>query len=156
VPYRGGSRFAGPVLAYGGFSVIDNSFRKCNIVPMAVARYFRNGIPDEATDLVDQFTSWIKDGVMKSRDGKIVYSDRLAEVKLPLLVTVAAHDLQRPAEAVKAAFDAFGSADKTFIRFGVAEGFSFDFGHDDLLAGLASPTEVYPKISEWLKARSRA
>jgi len=153
--HRGGSRFAGPVLAWGGFSVIDNSFRKCNIVPVAVARYFRNGIPDEATDLVDQFTDWVRENVMRSRDGKVVYSDRLSEVKLPLLIAVAAHDLQRPAEAVKAAFDAFGSADKTFVRFGVAEGFSVDYGHDDLLAGLASPTEVYPRIAGWLAEHSR-
>lgn len=152
--HRGGSRLAGPVLGYGGFSLIDNSFRKCNIVPLAVARYFRNGIPDEATDLVDQFDAWIKEGVMRTRDGKVVYSDRLAEVKLPLLIAAAAHDLQRPPEAVKAAFDGFGSGDKTFMRFGVAEGCSVDFGHDDLLAGLASPTEVYPKIAEWLRARS--
>jgi predicted alpha/beta hydrolase len=147
--HRGGSRLAGPVLGWGGFSVIDNSFRKCNIVPLAVARYFRNGIPDEATDLVDQFAVWIKEGVMRSRDGTVVYSARLAEVRLPLLIMVAAHDLQRPPDAVKAAFDAFGSTDKTFLRCGVAEGFSFDFGHDDLLAGLASPTEIYPKIAEW-------
>ena len=56
---------------------------------------------------------------------------------------------------MKAAFDAFGSADKTFVRFGVAEGFSVDYGHDDLLAGLASPTEVYPRIAGWLAEHSR-
>jgi pimeloyl-ACP methyl ester carboxylesterase len=155
VPFRGGSRFAGPVLAYGGFSVIENSFRKCNIVPVAVARYFRNGIPDEATDLVDQFTAWVREGVMRSRDGSIVYSQRLGEVKLPLLVIAAERDLQRPADAVQAAFNAFGSADKTFLRPGVATGFSVDFGHDDLLAGLAAPTEIFPRIAEWLEARSR-
>ncbi|MBM3956517.1 MAG: alpha/beta fold hydrolase [Gemmatimonadetes bacterium] len=155
VPFRGGSRFAGPVLAYGGFKVIDNSFRKCNLVPLAVARYFRNGIPDEATDLVDQFSSWIREGVMRSRDGSSVYSDRLAEVRLPLLVVAAEHDLQRPADAVKAAFDAFGSPDKTFLRPGIASGFSVDYGHDDLLAGLASPREIYPRISGWLAAHCR-
>jgi hypothetical protein len=155
VPFRGGSRFAGPVLAYGGFKVIDNSFRKCNLVPLAVARYFRNGIPDEATDLVDQFGSWIRDGVMKSRDGAVIYSDRLSEVRLPLLVVAAEHDLQRPADAVKAAFDAFGSEDRTFLRPGLATGFSVDYGHDDLLAGLASPREIYPRISGWLAAHCR-
>jgi hypothetical protein len=37
----------------------------------------------------------------------------------------------------------------------VATGFSVDFGHDDLLAGLAAPTEIFPRIAEWLEARSR-
>jgi polyhydroxyalkanoate synthase len=152
VPYRGGSRFAGPVLGYGGFKVIDNSFRKCNLVPLAVARYFRNGIPDEATDLIEQFTDWVQNGVMRTRDHAVVYSDRLAEVTLPLLVLVAEHDLQRPADAVQAAYEAFGSPDKTLVRAGTATGFSVDFGHDDLLAGLASPGEVFPRIADWLDA----
>jgi pimeloyl-ACP methyl ester carboxylesterase len=155
VPFRGGSRFAGPVLAYGGFSVLESSFRKCNIVPLAVARYFRNGIPDEATDLVEQFGAWIREGVMRNRDGSVVYSQRLNEVTLPLLVIAAEHDLQRPADAVHAAFAAFGSADKTFLRPGRATGFSVDFGHDDLLAGLAAPTEVFPRIAGWLEEHSR-
>lgn len=155
VPFRGGSRFAGPVLAYGGFSILESSFRRCNTVPLAVSRYFRNGVPDEATDLVDQFAAWIHEGVMRSRDGSVVYSDRLGEVELPLLVIAAAHDLQRPAEAVRAAFDAFGSTDKTFLCPGIADGFSVDFGHDDLLAGLAAPTEVFPRIADWLGEQSR-
>ncbi len=154
VPYRGGSRFAGPVLAYGGFKVIDNSFRKCNLLPMAVARYFRNGIPDEATALIEQFTDWVRNDTMRSRDGRVVYSDRLAQVRLPLLVLVAEHDLQRPADAVQQAFEAFGSPDKTLVRAGTATGFSVDFGHDDLLAGLVSAAEVFPRIADWLAARS--
>ena len=156
VPFRAGARFAGPVLAYGGFRVLESSFRACNTDPIVVSRYFRNGIPDEATDLVDQFAGWIRDGSMRNRDGSVVYSERLAAVRLPLLVFAAAHDLQRPPEAVRAAFEAFGSADKTFVRAGVAEGFSVDFGHDDLLAGLAAPTEVFPRIADWLAARSSA
>ena len=153
VPFRGGARLAGPVLAHGGFRVLENSFRACNSDPLAVSRYFRNGIPDEATDLVDQFAGWIRAGSMRNRDGSVVYSDRLADVRLPLLVMAAARDLQRPPEAVRAAFDAFGSRDKTFLRVGIADGFSVDFGHDDLLAGLAAPAEVFPRIAAWLAER---
>ena len=155
VPFHWGARFAGPVLAYGGFAVLESSFRRCNSDPLAVSRYFRNGIPDEATDLVDQFAAWIREGVMRNRDGSVVFSNRLAEVTLPLLVIAAARDLQRPPEAVRAAFEAFGSTDKTFLRAGIADGCSVDFGHDDLLAGLAAPAEVFPRITAWLVARSR-
>lgn len=154
MPFRAGARFAGPVLAYGGFAVLESSFRPCNVDPLVVARYFRNGIPDEATDLMDQFGAWIAEQRMRSRDGAVVYSDRLAEVRLPLLVLAAAHDLQRPADAVRAGFDALGSADKTFVRAGIADGCRVDFGHDDLLAGLAAPRDVFPRIAAWLEARS--
>jgi hypothetical protein len=117
------------------------------------ARYFRNGIPDEATALVDQFRGWVADGVMASRDRSAVYSDRMAEVDLPLLMIAAAGDLQRPPEAVAEAFERFGSPDKTLVRAGVSEGFSVDFGHDDLLAGRAAPAEIYPIVGDWLVAR---
>lgn len=92
---------------------------------------------------------------MRSRDASQVYSDRLAEVKLPLLLLAATHDLQRPPEAVRASFDELGSSDKAFVKAGVADGFSVDFGHDDLLAGLAAPAEVFPVVGDWLAARSR-
>ncbi len=156
VPFRAGARLAGPVLAYGGAAVLESSFRTCNTDPIVVARYFRNGIPDEATDLVDQFAGWIRDRSMRNRSGSVVYSERLAEVRLPLLVLAAARDLQRPPEAVRAAFEAFGSIDKTFVRAGIADGFRVDFGHDDLLAGLAAPAEVFPRIAAWLAQRSEA
>ena len=38
------------------------------------------GIPDESTHLVDQFAAWIETGSMRSRDGPVTYSVRLAEV----------------------------------------------------------------------------
>lgn len=33
---------------------------------------------------------------------------------------------------------------------GVDDGFSLDFGHDDLIAGRASRAEVLPRILEWI------
>ncbi len=154
VPFGAGSRLAGPVLAYGRVPVLDSSFRAPNFDPIAVARYFRNGVPDEAENLVEQFAEWIRTGTMKSRDGTIVYSDRMSEVRLPLLVMTASRDLQRPPDATRAAFESFGSTDKTFVRAGTADGFSFDYGHDDLLAGLAAPREIFPRIASWLEERS--
>lgn len=156
VPFRGGARLAGPVLAYGRASVLESSFRPGNFDPVVVARYFRNGIPDESVELVEQFAAWIREGTMRSRDGSIVYSERLSEVRLPLLMIAAARDLQRPPEAVREACEAMGSADKTFVLAGLASGMSVDFGHDDLLAGIAAPRDVFPLIADWLVARSGA
>ena len=96
--------------------------------------------------LADQFGDWIEHGVMRSLDHTTVWSDRLDEIDLPLLIMAAAHDLQRPPEATRAAFEAIGSTDKTWIEAGVSSGFSLDFGHDDLVAGRASPAEIFPKI----------
>ena len=83
-----------------------------------------------------------------------MWSDRLDEIDLPLLIMAAAHDLQRPPESCPVAFDAIGSTDKNWIEVGVSSGFSLDFGHDDLVAGRASPAEVFPKIRVWLDEHS--
>ena len=150
VLFRAGSHHAGPLLAITGSSQLESSFRPVNSDPLAPARYLRHGIPDEATRLADQFHDWIDHDVMRSLDRTVRWSDRLDEVRLPLLVMAAAHDLQRPASSVHAAFEAFGSADKTWIEAGTASGFSVDFGHDDLVAGRASATEVFPRVLTWL------
>lgn len=156
IPFRAGSRFAGPILALLRSRLLESSFIPANIDPVVPARYLYNGIPDESTQIADQFTDWVRNDVTRSLDHSVVWSERLGEVKLPLLVCAAARDLQRPAAGARAAFEAFGSADKTFLLAGKAGGFSVDFGHDDLLAGEASPLEFFPRLREWLDERSAA
>ena len=142
----------GPRLAADGSELLESSFRPANTDWVVTARYFRHGVPDEASDLVDQFRDWMVEGVMRNRDGALVYSSRLGEVRLPVLVMVGAADLQRPPDAVRATFDALGSADKTFVRVGKADGFPVDAGHDDLDRRRCAPTHVFPVITDWLDA----
>jgi pimeloyl-ACP methyl ester carboxylesterase len=154
VQFRAGAHSAGPILALLKSKQLESSFRPENFDPIGPARYLYNGIPDESTVLADQFADWIEHNTMRSLDHARVWSDRLAEIELPLLVMAAAQDLQRPAEASRATYEALGSSDKTWIEAGAASGFSLDFGHDDLVAGRASPAEVFPKIRAWLDQRS--
>ncbi|HEX6312121.1 MAG TPA: hypothetical protein VF152_10910, partial [Acidimicrobiia bacterium] len=158
-PQRDGTRLPfsavceiGPRLAADRSEHLESSFRPDNTDWVVPARYFRHGVPDEATDLVDQFRDWMVEGVMRTRDWSLVYSDHLGSVRIPVLVMAGAADLQRPPEAVRATFDALGSDDKTFVEVGTASGFPVDAGHDDLLAGLCSPTHVYPIVADWLDA----
>ncbi len=150
VLFRAGSHYAGPLLALTGSSELESSFRPSNADPIVPARYLFNGIPDESTLLADQFSDWVANDTMRSLDHSLVWSDRLDEIDLPLLVMAAARDLQRPAAAVRSTFDALSCADKTYIEAGTADGFSIDFGHDDLVAGKASPGEIFPLIRDWL------
>jgi hypothetical protein len=89
---------------------------------------------------------------MRSRDGTVVWSDRLDEFRVPVLVAVGAADLQRPPAAVRATYDALGSDDKQLLVAGREAGWPVDAGHDDLLAGLASPTHLYPVLHDFLAA----
>lgn len=150
VMFRAGSHYAGPVLALTRASQLESSFRPVNADPVVPARYLYNGIPDESIVLAGQFSDWVDNATMRSLDRKTVWSDRLDEVTLPVLVMAAARDLQRPAEAVRATFEQLGSGDKTYVEAGTDQGFSLDFGHDDLVAGRASRGEVFPRIADWL------
>lgn len=150
VRFRAGAHYAGPVLALLHSKQLESSFRPRNFDAIGPARYLRNGVPDEATKLADQFADWIEHGTMRSLDHSTVWSDHLDQVTLPLMVMAGGRDLQRPADATRAAFERFGSLDKSFVQADVASGFSFDFGHDDLVAGKASPTEIFPRIRAWL------
>jgi pimeloyl-ACP methyl ester carboxylesterase len=159
-PERVGTRYPfsmvkgiGPQLAAQGSEVLDSSFRPVNTDWMVTARYFAHGVPDEATDLVDQFKDWMDAQAMRSRGAAIVWSDRLGEFTLPVLVMAGAHDRQRPPEAAHATYEALGSPDKTWLRAGITTDFPVDVGHDDLVAGLCAPTHVYPVIADWLETR---
>lgn len=153
VMFRAGAHYAGPILALLRSKQLESSFVPANVDPFVPARYLRNGIPDESTLIADQFRDWVDNDTMRSLDRSVTWADQLAKVDLPLLMMAAARDLQRPPAGVKAAFDAMGSNDKTFIEAGRASGFSVDFGHDDLVAAKVSPHEVFPKIAAWLDER---
>jgi pimeloyl-ACP methyl ester carboxylesterase len=161
LPERVGTRYpfsmvgdVGPQLAYRRSEFLESSFRPSNTDWIVTARYFRHGVPDEATAIVDQFTDWITHATMRSVDHSVVWSDRLGEFDLPVLLLAGAADLQRPPDAVAATAAALGSTDLRFVRAGTAEGWPVDVGHDDLLAGLCAPTHTFPLVADWLAAHA--
>lgn len=160
-PERSGTRYpfsmvrdVGPQLAYEQSEFLESSFRPSDTDWVVTARYFRHGVPDEATAIVDQFTDWITNATMRSVDHSVIWSDRLGEFDLPVLLIAGAADLQRPPDAVAATAAALGSVDKRFVRAGSAEGWPTEVGHDDLLAGLCAPTHTFPLVTDWLAAHA--
>ncbi len=150
VPFAKTARWAGPVLAYLHSHELDSSFVMANCDPLPVARYFWNGVPDESSVLGDQFRHWVERSVMDSLDGRTRWSDRLDEIEAPLLLVSGARDLQRPTESVEETAGMLVNAKVRFVRCGKADGFSTDYGHDDLFAGRSAPREVFPLVREWL------
>lgn len=155
-PERGESRYEfsmvrhiGPALAAERSEVIDGSFRNQNTDWLVVARYFAHGVPDEAVAIIDQFKDWMDSQSMRSRDG-VVWSDRLGEIKIPIMVAAGGNDRQRPPAGARATFDALGCDDKEWFLAGTETGFPIDVGHDDFLTGLCSPTMIFPRLSAWL------
>jgi len=150
VMFHAGAHYFGPILALMRSQQLASSFRPELVDPMVPARYLAHGVPDESVVLADQFTDWVEHATMRSLDHSVVWSDRMDEVRVPLLVMAAARDLQRPPEAVRASVDLFGSDEVLFREAGVAGGMSVDYGHDDLVAARTSPGEVFPFLVDWL------
>ncbi len=151
VQFRLGAHHFGPVLALMRSQQLASSFRPELVDPVVPARYLRHGVPDESVVLADQFTDWVRNDTMRSLDHSTCWSDRMAEVDVPLLVMVGAADLQRPAAAVRDAVEKFGSDEVLFREFGPPPGASVAYGHDDLLGARSSPAVVFAVITQWLE-----
>lgn len=98
-PQRSGARYefamvadVGPQLARDRSEVLDTSFLTTNTDWVVTARYFAHGVGDEATRLVDQFRDWMEHATMRSLGHSVVWSDRLAEFDIPVLVIAVGHD----------------------------------------------------------------
>ena len=147
---RPGARHAGPVLALLRSQQLASSFRPELVDPLVPARYLRHGVPDESVVLADQFADWVEHATMRSLDHRRVWSDRLGDVDVPLLLLAGAADLQRPPDAVRATAEALGSAEARFRELGVSGGLPADHGHDDVVGARTAPRDVYPLVLDWL------
>jgi polyhydroxyalkanoate synthase subunit PhaC len=70
----------------------------------------------------------------------------LADIKVPVLHTVAEHDLIVPYDAAKHLITKVGSSDKTEV---ILKG-----GHVSLVAGPNAVERLWPKLDSWLSGRS--
>ena len=59
-----------------------------------------------------------------------------------------------PPANLEAQYAQVGSTDTTLMGFGRDRGDREEYGHGDLIFGTGAPTEVYPRLLEWLSARA--
>ena len=95
-------------------------------------------------------------GRFVSNDGTLDYGEALASLSTPLLVIAGRGDQVASPDRVHAWIPWSGSEEKEWLIAGRANGFSFDYGHVDILLGDTAPAEVYPPIAGWLLAHPPA
>lgn len=103
--------------------------------------------PGQLGQLIDM----LKKGKFTSIDGKIDYTAGLRQIKIPAMFCVGTLDNLATACAVKRLYNQWGAVKKAFVLFGKVNGFTCDYGHDDLVIGRDSRQEVFPVILKWLK-----
>jgi len=74
-----------------------------------------------------------------------------SEASVPMLGVSAAGDTTDPAKYCQRFYRMYGGP-KEELLLGVETGFSRDFAHIDMVIGADAEKEVWPKISNWLKA----
>ena len=118
-----------------------------NVEPRLYRQLMCNVVEDVSPGVLAQFLKWARTDVFVSADGGIDYRGGLASAKQPALFVAGSKDLLAPPDSVRAGFALWGGADKELWE---AEG----YGHSDLIFGLRAPEEVYPRVRDWLLARS--
>lgn len=104
--------------------------------------------------LLLQLKDWIFNNAFRSFDGKRDYRAGISRLTLPILVAGGSADRMAPVPNVRAAYELAGGVDKTLVIFGREWGCAQDYGHADLIFGMAAPDEVYPVLRRWLMAHA--
>jgi len=109
-----------------------------------------NLVANLPSPLTAQFAGYILEGEFKSSAGRSWQND-LTEVEHPVFCLAGSKDFFARPEGIGWVYEKLGSPDKKLRIFGKAYGDSTEYGHGDLVLGLAAPAEVYPEILQWLE-----
>ncbi len=96
------------------------------------------------------FARMIRRERFTSFDGEIDYGAGLSSVMTPTLVIAGEADGVAALPWVRAYHDGLGGP-KDWLLAGKSSGMVADYGHLDLVLGDRAPTEIYPKIADWLQ-----
>ncbi|WZO99885.1 alpha/beta fold hydrolase [Isosphaeraceae bacterium EP7] len=101
-----------------------------------------------------QYMTLSSRGELLDARGQTSYARNLANLTVPALFACGAADRFAPPRVQQQLHAGAGSADKTLLIIGRAQGYQVDAGHDDALVGLNSRQQVYPTIERWIADRS--
>ena len=105
-----------------------------DMTPELVTRLLRDAVTNTSLNVVRQFLAFAEAGTVEG------VTDRLGEIRAPVLAIAGSEDLVIPASDVRMVA---GLSRASYIEVpGV--------GHEDLCVGLAAPAAVYPVVGDWL------
>ena len=112
------------------------------------------GPESEPASLVREWMDWNLRGAWGTPGGGD-YLARLPAVTVPVLAVAGQGDrMLAPPHAVRDLLERFGSDDRTLLVFGESLGSRRDYRHASLVIGRDARAEIWPRVVEWLEARS--
>ncbi len=124
-----------------------------NIDPLVRRRALVNVGSDVSGGVGRQFLDWLSTGRWTSGDRRFDYGRALEGTRIPALMIAGTHDLLAPPESVTWARERYGGPLEILIA-GRAHGHRENYGHGDLVLGRHATEELYPRVLEFLEARS--
>lgn len=160
VPGRGrwNRRLAAMVAPLAGavrLPVAEGIIARDNLERPVYRRLMANAIDDVSPGVFAQVRDWVRDDAFRSAGREVDYRAGLAGCRQPALFVAGPLDRLAPPRVVRAAFDGWGG-EKEYWCASRQAGLASDYSHTDLLLGRRAPEEVFPRLRDWLAARSRA
>ncbi len=112
------------------------------------------GTEGEPTQLLAQWAEWNITRKWRGTDG-FDYLQGLSALTVPALIMAGGNDNIAPPSGCKKIFTQLASADKSWQECSIANGFSKDFSHGQLIRGSAAKKEVFVKVADWLQQRNQ-
>lgn len=140
-----------------GLDQIDRFYYSAdNVDRETVDRFYGSTLEDPGPGALKQMDRYLESGRLVSEDGSIDYFDGLPRVRTPTLFVAGDGDILADLFSKWKTYEAMGSPDKTFLRFGRSQGHVADYGHCDLVWSRHAPKEIFPEIIDWLDSRQQA
>ena len=122
--------------------------RADNMDPLVIRQAIAYVSADIPGGVGRQFARWVRTNAFDGEDG-FDYRKGMKAISAPVLAIAGARDLLAPASATHLVKDLV-SGPVELVCVGLAERFSTDYGHGDLVLGLRAPDEVLPRLAEFL------
>jgi pimeloyl-ACP methyl ester carboxylesterase len=148
------ARFFAPLLGYWNPRSLLIMIEPENLSGPMIRRALVNVVANVSRRVQLQFNDWVLGGPPSRREGLYALLEHMERINIPCLFIAGTKDrIVRP-EAVRVAYRAVSSRDRTFLVFGRSEGHRRDYGHGDLGIGDHVADEVFPAIEAWLRERA--
>jgi len=122
-----------------------------NIAGPVTRRLVANTFEAVHPGVLRQFAMWIDEDRFCSVDRSVDYRAGLKRFTPPVLLIAGDADRMAPPGALSDVYDAVASQDKALMVFGRASGHASAYGHGDLIFARAAPSEVFPRVAEWVE-----
>jgi len=130
-------------------------YNKENMDSNVVSELYRKGAEDISDGVLNQVFDTVDSGQFRSKDREFNYVENLGMVQAPILLVAGFVDNMATVGAVRYTYNQVGSEDKEMLLFSIANGYSVNYGHSDLVLGKKASREVFPEIGKWLKRHNK-